>query len=88
MHGIRPSNLSGTKTTANSFLLNLHGEPPPLLITNGNEPQVSTVEKAASKPSDDTQIRGGHPRGDADTEGVSGSRTATQRPRSPLFRRC
>jgi len=86
MPDIGSLNLSETKNTAGGFLVNQHGEPPRLQITDGMEPQVSTVETAAIKPSGETPISGNRPRGNDTTAGDSGSRTAPQRPRSPLFR--
>jgi len=86
MHGIGSLDLSETKNTAGGILLDQLGEPPPLLITDGMEPQGSTVETAAIEPSGETPMRGGSPRGDAVAAGDSGSRTTAQRPRSPLFR--
>ena len=86
MHGIMSSNQSGTNATAGGFLLNRHGEPPLLLITDGMEPQVSTVLTAAIQPSGDPPIPGERPRVDGAIAGDPVSRTASQRPRSPLFR--
>ena len=86
MHATQSPNRSETKNTTGSFLLDRDGVPPPLLISDGMEPLVSTVERAAHKPSGDTLIWGGRQRGDDATAVESGSRTAAQRPRSPLFR--
>ena len=86
MRSIEPLNLSEAKITAGGFLLNQHGESPPLQITDGMEPQVSTVLTTAIQPSGDAPIRGDRPRGDGPIAGDSGSRAAAQRPRSPLFR--
>ena len=86
MHSIGSLNLSETKSTAGGFLLYQHGESPPLLITDGMEPQVSTVLTAAIQPSGDPPIPGERPRVDGATAGYPVSRTASQRPRSPLFR--
>ena len=86
MHCIGSLKLSETRSTAGGFLPDQHAEPPPQLITDGMEPRVSMVETAAIKPSGDAPICGDRALGSAATTGDTGSRTAAQRPRPPLFR--
>ena len=78
--------LSTAHNRACGALFNQHEGPPPLLITDGMDPRISTEEMASLKSTVGTPIRECRPRGDDAGAGESGSRPPAPRPRAPLFR--